>query len=76
MKSNNIGRFNSAPIESEEDLTLAQQIMRFNLILMQKFNDKPETPEELADRFTEYFELCMQYGRIPTVERTCSCFKL
>lgn len=74
MKSNNIGRFNSTPIESEEDLTLAQQIMRFNLILMKKFNGKPETAEELADRFTDYFEMCMEYGRIPTVERTCTCF--
>ena len=68
MKSNNIGRFNSTPIETEEDLSLAQQVMKFNLILMQKFNGKPETAEELAERFTDYFEMCMEYGRTPTVE--------
>ena len=74
MKSNNIGRFNSAPIESEEDLTLAQQVMKFNLILMKKFQGKPENADELADRFATYFEMCIEYGRIPTVERTCVSF--
>lgn len=76
MKSNNIGRFNSAPIEREEDLSLAQQVMKFNLILMKKFQGKPENADELADRFSDYFEMCIEYGRIPTVERTCVSFRL
>ena len=58
----------------EEGLTLAQQVMKFNLLIMNTFEGKAETREELADRFTTYFEMCLEHGRIPTVERTCSCF--
>ena len=52
----------------EEGLTLAQQVMKFNLLVMQTFDGKAETREELADRFTTYFEMCLEHGRIPTVE--------
>ena len=58
----------------EEGLSLAQQIMKFNLLVMQTFDGKADSPEELANRFATYFEMCLEHGRIPTVERTCSCF--
>lgn len=75
MGRRNIGALNHAEI-TEDNLTLAQQIMKFNLLVMQTFSGKAQTPEELADRFTEYFEMCIENGRIPTVERTCACFWL
>lgn len=52
----------------DDGLSLAQQIMSFNLEVMKTFQGKAETPEELADRFTKYFEMCLDNGRIPTVE--------
>lgn len=67
MGRRNIGALNHAEI-TEDNLTLAQQIMKFNLLVMQTFSGKAQTPEELADRFTEYFEMCIKNGRIPTVE--------
>lgn len=52
----------------DKDKQLVKDISSFNLMLFNKYNGKPDTPEELADRFADYFELCIQYGRIPTVE--------
>lgn len=52
----------------DKDKQLAKDIMNFNLLLFNKYDGKPDTPEELADRFADYFQLCIQYGRIPTVE--------
>ena len=52
----------------EEGLSLAQQIMKFNLLVMRTFEGKADSPEELANRFATYFEMCLEHGRIPTVE--------
>lgn len=52
----------------DKDKQLAKDIMNFNLLLFNKYNGKPETADELADRFSDYFQLCIEYGRIPTVE--------
>lgn len=60
----------------EEDMPLSKKIMKFNLLLMQTFEGKADTPEELANRFATYFEMCVENERIPTVERTCVCFWL
>ena len=67
MGRRNIGALNHAEI-TEDNMSLAQQIMKFNLLLMRTFDGKADTPEELADRFTTYFEMCLENGRIPTVE--------
>lgn len=52
----------------DKDKALAKDIMSFNLMLFNKYDGKPDNPQELADRFSDYFQLCLQYGRIPTVE--------
>lgn len=52
----------------DKDKQLAKDIMSFNLLLFNKYNDKAKSPEELAERFSDYFLLCNEYGRIPTVE--------
>lgn len=53
---------------SEEEMPLAIKIQEFNLILFKTFQGKAETPDELADRFAQYFQLCIEHKRIPTVE--------
>lgn len=58
----------------DKDKQLAKDIMAFNLKLFKMYNTKPETPEELAERFATYFQMCLDEGRIPTVERFGSCF--
>ena len=60
----------------KEDVPLSKKIMKFNLLLMQTFEGKANSPEELANRFATYFEMCIENERIPTVERTCFCFWL
>ena len=67
---------NSSYDLDEEGLSLAQQIMRFNILVMKTFQGKAESAQELEDRFTTYFEMCLEHGRIPTVERTCASFWL
>lgn len=67
MGRRNIGALNHAEI-TEDNLTLAQQIMKFNLLVMRTFEGKADSPEELANRFATYFEMCLEHGRIPTVE--------
>ena len=52
----------------DKDKALVREIGNFNLMLFNKYNNKPETPEELADRFAYYFQLCIQYNQVPTVE--------
>lgn len=52
----------------DKDKALVKEIAKFNLMLFNKYNTKPQSPEELADRFTDYFTLCMEYDQIPTVE--------
>lgn len=53
---------------ADKDKALVKEISSFNLMLFNKYNTKVQTAEELADRFTDYFQLCIEYGRIPTVE--------
>ena len=53
---------------ADKDKALVKEISSFNLMIFNKFNGKPDTPEELADRFSQYFQLCIDYGKIPTVE--------
>lgn len=60
----------------DKDMQLAKDIMKFNLMLFNKYDGKADSPEELQQRFEEYFTLCMEYGRIPTVERSCYDFWL
>lgn len=52
----------------DKDKALVKEISTFNLMLFNRYNSKPDTPEELADRFSDYFQLCIDNGRIPTVE--------
>lgn len=52
----------------DKDKILVNEIGNFNLMLFNKYNGKPDSPEELADRFSDYFQLCLEYNQIPTVE--------
>lgn len=52
----------------DKDKILVKEIGNFNLMLFNKYNGKPDSPEELADRFSDYFQLCLEYNQIPTVE--------
>ena len=52
----------------DKDKAVVREIGKFNLMLFNKYNGKPDTPQELADRFSDYFSLCMEHDQIPTVE--------
>lgn len=71
MSRNNLNTNGRPPQKYEvqdKDKQIVKDIATFNLMLFNKYNGKPETPEELADRFSEYFQLCIQCNQIPTVE--------
>lgn len=54
----------------DKDKQLVRDIGKFNLMLFNKYAPlgKAKTPEELSERFSFYFQACMEFDRIPTVE--------
>ena len=68
MKQGKIGSLHDNKPKTDKDRELAKKVLKFNLEVMQKATTKPKTVEELQDRFTEYFEKCVDEGMPPTVE--------
>ena len=68
MGNNHSGKVPQKINIEDKDKALVREIGNFNLMLFNKYNGKPDTPEELADRFADYFQLCIEHNQIPTVE--------
>ena len=68
MGRRNIGKLQDNKPKADKDRELAKKVLKFNLEVMQKASSKPKTVEELQDRFTEYFEKCVDEGMPPTIE--------
>lgn len=67
VRRDNISKLNKITVE-DKDKKLAKEIMEFNLMLFNKYKGKANTPEEMEQRFSEYFQLCFEHSQIPTVE--------
>ena len=67
VRRHNISKLNKITVE-DKDKELAKEIMEFNLMLFNKYKGKAKTPEEMEQRFSEYFQLCFEHSQIPTVE--------
>ncbi len=59
--------------KTDKDRELAKKVLKFNLDVMKIGFEKPKTPEELQDRFVDYFTLCSNNGMPPTVEGLALC---
>lgn len=73
MGRRNIGAMQDNKPKSDKERELAKKVLKFNLKVMQLGNGKPSSDEELQDRFTEYFELCVDQGMPPTIEGLALC---
>lgn len=73
MKQGKIGSLHDNKPKTDKDRELAKKVLKFNLDIMKKATNKPKTVEELQDRFTEYFELCIEEGMPPTIEGLALC---
>ena len=75
MKVEGMGRRNISALQNNqpktpEEISQAKSVLQFIVDLRKnkKYIAKPKTPEELEQRFTEYFEKCSTEGQPPTFE--------
>ena len=68
MGRRNIGAMQDNKPKSNKERELASKVLKFNLDVMNAGRIKPKTPEELQDRFVNYFLQCIEQGMPPTVE--------
>lgn len=69
----NIGKLHDNKPKTDKDRELSKKVLKFNLDVMKIGFEKPKTPEELQDRFVDYFTLCSNNGMPPTVEGLALC---
>lgn len=73
MGRRNIGSLQDNKPKSDAERELAKKVLKFNLDIMSIGRDKPKSVEELQDRFTSYFEQCIDKGMPPTIEGLALC---
>lgn len=73
MGRRNIGALQDNKPKTDKDRELAKKVLKFNLKVMQMGHDKPNSVEELEDRFTEYLSMCSEESMPPTVEGLALC---
>ncbi len=73
MKQGGIGALHDNKPKTDKDRELAKKVLKFNLKVMQLGHDKPKSPEELENRFTDYLTMCADEGMPPTVEGLALC---
>lgn len=73
MGRRNIGKMQDNKPKTDKERELAKKVLRFNLDIMSIGRDKPQSVQELQDRFTTYFEKCVDQGMPPTIEGLALC---
>ena len=73
MGRRNIGALQDNKPKTDKDRELAKKVLKFNLKVMQMGHDKPNSVEELEDRFIDYLSMCSDEGMPPTVEGLALC---
>ncbi len=68
MGRRNIGALQDNKPKTDKERELAKKVLKFNLDIMLIGNEKPKSVQELQDRFTAYFQKCVDEGMPPTVE--------
>ena len=68
MGRRNIGALQDNKPKTDKERELAKKVLKFNLDVMLIGNEKPKSVQELQDRFTAYFQKCVDEGMPPTVE--------
>ena len=58
------------------DPDFSRKVLRCSMEISNIRQDKPETPEEMIQTISSFFEICNKYSMIPTVERTFTCYSL
>lgn len=73
MGRRNIGKMQDNKPKTDKERELAKKVLKFNLDVMSIGRDKPQSVQELQDRFTDYFQKCVDEGMPPTVEGLALC---
>lgn len=68
MGRRNIGALQDNKPKNDKEREIAKKVLKFNLDIMLIGNEKPKSVQELQDRFTTYFQKCVDEGMPPTVE--------
>lgn len=68
MGKGNIGSLQNNKPQTPEQFEFSRNVLTFLLDLKKNKPEKPKTPEELEERFIDYFEKCSLEGLPPTIE--------